>query len=184
MGNIFYFCYFLILTGLFVYVLRLQGVQKMPRTLLLLVIGALVYDNGMSSLGFLIGEGQVLKWLNIPRFVLHVFVTPLICVICYELARGPGCRRLCERQRHGRYGVLAAVLMVVGFIQEIAPMDFVPKTLFGVVTYSHPKPMPPIAAIAANFFVDCRLDPYLAQNRVARLVYNKHAHADHRRHSP
>jgi hypothetical protein len=42
--------------------------------------------------------------------------------------------------------------MVVGFIQEFVPMDFVPKTLSGVVTYSHPKPMPPVGAIVCNFF--------------------------------
>jgi len=152
MGNIFYFCYFLMLAGLFVYVLRLQGVQKLPRALLLLVVGALVYDNGMSSAGFLIGEGEVLKWLNIPRFVLHVFVTPLICVICYELARGAQVPAALRREAAWAVWALTVVLMVVGFIQEFVPMDFVPKTLFGVLTYSHPKPMPPIGAIVANFF--------------------------------
>lgn len=152
MGNIFYFTYFLILTGLFVYVLGLQGTQKMPRTLLLLVIGALMYDNGVSSLGFLIGEGQVLKWLNIPRFVLHVFVTPLICVLCYELARGARVPAALRKKAAWAVWGLAAVLMAAGFFQELAPMDFVPKTLLGVVTYSHTKPMPPIGAIAANFF--------------------------------
>lgn len=153
MGNIIYVSFFLILACLFVYVLRLQGVQKLPRMLLLLVIVGLVYDNGVSSMGFLIGEGQVLKWLNIPRFVLHVFVTPLICVLGFEFARLAQVPAALRRQAPWAVWGLVAVLMVVGFFQEFVPMDFVPKTLFGVVTYSHPKPSPPIAAIVANFFV-------------------------------
>ena len=152
MGNIFYFCFFLILASLFAYLLRLQGAHKLTRMLLLLVIGGLVYDNGVCSLGFLIGEGQVLKWLNIPRFVLHVFVTPLICVIGFELVRGIRVPAALSKAAAWAVWGLAVVLMAVGVIQEIYPMDFVPRTLFGVLTYSHSKPEPPIAAIVANFF--------------------------------
>jgi hypothetical protein len=152
MGNIFYFCFFLILTGLFAYVYRLERVREFPRLLLMLVIGALVYDNGMCSLGFLIGEGPVLKLLNIFRFVLHVVVTPLICVIGFDLVRAARVPVALRRQAAWAVWGLVIALMAFGFMQEIAPMDFVPKNFMGVVTYSHPKPMPPLAAIAVNFF--------------------------------
>jgi hypothetical protein len=151
MGNIFYFSYFLILAGLFVYVLRLQGVQKLPRALLLLVIFGLVYDNGMCSAGFLIGEGQVLKWLTIPRFVLHVFLTPLICVICLKLSRGARVPAALTKSAAGAAWALAIVLMAVGYFQDLASLDLAPRSLLGVVTYTHPKSMPPIAAIVVNF---------------------------------
>lgn len=152
MGNALYFCYFLILAGLLTSVLRLKGVQKQPRNFLLLVIAALAYDNFVTSMGAVIGPGQVLKALNIPRFVLHVFVTPLICVISFEFARSAGVAAALRRQATGVVWALVAALIVVGFVQEIVPMDFVPKTVFGVVTYSHPKAMAPLGAIAANFF--------------------------------
>lgn len=152
MGNIIYFCYFLALAGLFVRVLQLRDAPKRARALVLLVLAGLAYDNGICSVGFVFGTGPALKALNIARFILHVFVTPVLCVICLDLARAVGVTA--ARHRHAPRAVwgFAAVLMLVGFMQDIAPWDFVPKTLFGVLTYTHPKPVPPLAAIAVNFF--------------------------------
>jgi hypothetical protein len=152
MGSFIHLVFAVLLAGLFIYVLRLQGVLKLPRVLLLLVIGPLVYDNAVSGIGFLIGEGEVLKALNIPRFVLHVFVTPLICVIAYELARG---FRVAIAERAGTRWVvwgLAAVLIIIGFFQELNPLHLVPKTHLGILRYTHPVSSPPLAAIVANFF--------------------------------
>lgn len=152
MGSFIHLGFAVVLAGLFIYVLRLQGVPKFPRLLLLVVIGPLVYDNAISGIGFLIGEGQVLKALNIPRFVLHVFATPLICVIAYEIARGFG---VAIAERAGTQWVvwgLVALLILIGFLQELTPLHLVPKTHLGSLRYSHPVPSPPIAAIVANFF--------------------------------
>jgi hypothetical protein len=135
-----------------VQVLRLEGVQKFPRALVLLLMIGLLYDNGMCSIGFLIGEGDLLKGLSIPRFALHVLVTPLICVLSLLFARGAGVPAALSRQASWVVWVLAVFLMAVGFFQELAPMDFVARTRFGVLTYTHSKSMPPIAAIVANFF--------------------------------
>jgi len=151
-GNIFYLSFSLILAGLFVCALRLKNAPGSTRKLLLLAIAGLLYDNGITGMGFLIGEGQVLKALSMPRFVLHVLVTPLICVIAYELARG--FRVALAERPEARWIVLGltAVLVVIGFLQELSPLHLVPKTHLGVLRYSHPVPAPPLAAIVVNFF--------------------------------
>ncbi len=58
-----------------------------PPHMLLPVIGPLPCGSGGSAFGVLPGAGRILKPLNIPRFVLHVFVTPAVCVVRLEIAR-------------------------------------------------------------------------------------------------
>lgn len=152
MGSAIYFGYVLIQAVLWSQVLRMRFARRAPRLLVLLVIACLMYDNGVSSLGVLLGEGQALKALNILRFVLHVFVTPLVCVVCLEVARDARVRAALHRQAARLVWALTIVLMAVGFIQDLAPMDFVPKTVFGVLTYTHTTAVIPIAAIVMNLF--------------------------------
>jgi len=152
MGSAIYFGYVLIQAVLWSQVLRMRFVRPAPRLLLLLVIACLMYDNGVSALGVLLGEGQVLKPLNILRFVLHVFVTPLVCIVCLEVARCARVRAALHRQAARLVWALTIVLMAIGFIQDLAPMDFVPKTVFGVLTYTHTTAVIPVAAIVMNLF--------------------------------
>ena len=51
---------------------------------LLLVIVALLYDNGILALGKFIGEGDLLKALNELRYWLHAFVTPLLVLFAWH----------------------------------------------------------------------------------------------------
>ncbi|MEK9200152.1 hypothetical protein ACH0B5_08845 [Ureibacillus sp. 179-F W5.1 NHS] len=51
---------------------------------LLLVIVALLYDNGILVLGKFIGEGDLLKALNELRYWLHAFVTPLLVLFAWH----------------------------------------------------------------------------------------------------
>jgi len=152
MGSAIYFGYVLIQAVLWSQVLRMRFDRPAPRLLLLLVIACLMYDNGKSALGVLLGEGQVLKALNILRFVLHVFVTPLVCVLCLQIARDARVPAALHRQAVWVVWALTIALVAVGFMQDLAPMDFVPKTVFGVLTYTHTTAVIPIAAIVMNLF--------------------------------
>jgi hypothetical protein len=58
--------------------------------LLLVVLTGLIYDNLIISLGSLIGEGEVLEFLNKLRFLFHTLFTPLLVVIAVELANYAG----------------------------------------------------------------------------------------------
>lgn len=51
---------------------------------LLLVIVALLYDNGILALGKFIGEGDLLKALNELRYWLHALITPLLVLFAWH----------------------------------------------------------------------------------------------------
>ncbi|MBD8026756.1 hypothetical protein H9636_08800 [Ureibacillus sp. Re31] len=51
---------------------------------LLLVIIALLYDNGILALGKFIGEGDLLKALNEIRYWLHALITPLLVLFAWH----------------------------------------------------------------------------------------------------
>lgn len=48
----------------------------------------LFYDNFIISIGSAIGEGQFLKVLNIGRYYIHAFITPLLVMVGYYIATG------------------------------------------------------------------------------------------------
>lgn len=56
---------------------------KTASIILVFVILALIYDNGILAAGDFIGEGELLEILSIPRFWLHAFFTPLLIIFSY-----------------------------------------------------------------------------------------------------
>jgi mannose/fructose/N-acetylgalactosamine-specific phosphotransferase system component IIC len=52
--------------------------------IILLVMLALLYDNGILAVGKFIGEGELLKILNQMRYWLHAIVTPLLVLFAWK----------------------------------------------------------------------------------------------------
>ncbi|CAI6085783.1 hypothetical protein [Cohnella sp. JJ-181] len=77
---------------LLVYGLRigLRDRHMGARYLLFLVTASLIWDNGIVALGRAIGEGTLLERLNLSRFWLHAFVTPLLAPIAWDIAGRAG----------------------------------------------------------------------------------------------
>jgi hypothetical protein len=71
-------------------VLLVQGIRLAKRDLrnignvLLAIILALLYDNGILFLGKYIGEGELLKTLNLARYWLHALITPLLVLFAWN----------------------------------------------------------------------------------------------------
>lgn len=57
---------------------------------LLAVTAALIWDNGIMAAGSTIGEGRLLESLNIGRYWLHAFCTPLLVLASFDLIRRAG----------------------------------------------------------------------------------------------
>jgi hypothetical protein len=55
-------------------------------TILLVVIGTLIYDNLVVSVGALLGEGGLALGLNLPRFLFRLLFLPLLLVSLLEFA--------------------------------------------------------------------------------------------------
>lgn len=153
MGNIFFAIYCLLYIFLIAYAYRLKAAQDLQHKLLLILMTGLLYDNFISFTGFLVGEGALLKGLNIVRYVLHAFATPLLCYIVFTIARKMGVKIFQSRVFEAAVWLLIAGFMLLGYRHELASMDFVPKIRWGVLNYVHAVSSPPLAAILINVFV-------------------------------
>ncbi|WP_150268323.1 hypothetical protein [Paenibacillus tepidiphilus] len=78
--------------GLFGYgiSLYLQDASRSACYSLLAVTAALIWDNGVMAAGRTLGEGDLLESLNMARYWLHAFCTPLLALVSYDLIRRSG----------------------------------------------------------------------------------------------
>jgi hypothetical protein len=153
MGNLFFALYVLLYIILIACTYRLKTARDLQHNLLLLLMAGLLYDNVISATGFLLGEGTLLQRLNIVRYVIHAFATPLLCYIVFALARAMGVKIFQSRVFEAAVWVLVAGFMALGYQYELASMDFVPKIRWGVLNYVHAVSSAPLAAIIINIFV-------------------------------
>ncbi|MBU9711603.1 hypothetical protein [Evansella tamaricis] len=101
---------------------------------LLVVIAALFYDNTILAVGRFIGEGELLKGLNVPRYWMHAFFTPLLIPFALQILRAAGVTW--AKTRLATYVVLAVTALVI--IMEVIPLfDLSLKPVWqqGVLSY-------------------------------------------------
>lgn len=80
MDSILYGAFALAYIALIIWLLQRAEPRFVWSNVLYLLLLALVYDNGIVAIGKLVGEGDMLYYLNYMRFVLHAFITPLLVV--------------------------------------------------------------------------------------------------------
>jgi hypothetical protein len=153
MANIIYLSFSLIYICFFIYAYRLTDKKDLQYKFFLAILAALFYDNLISGIGFLIGAGPVLKFLNFFRFAFHVFITPLLCYIVFKIARKMQVRIFQTSIGELFVWALIIVFIIMGFIHDIAPADLIPQVHWGVLNYTHAEASVPIAVILINVFV-------------------------------
>ena len=153
MANIFYWVYCIFYIYFFLAVYRLKVTAGVYHYLLLLIILGLFYDNFISSVGFLIGEGPVLKFLNFIRYIIHAIFTPLICLIAFKIARALKVKIAQDKRFETAVWVFILALMVLGFTKEVATAEIIPTVRWGMLNYIHAHPSIPVVAILVNLFV-------------------------------
>lgn len=153
MGNIFYLIYVLIYIYLIIYSYRLTASKDLQYKFYLAILVALFYDSLISCIGFLVGEGQLLKFLNFFRYAFHVFITPLLCYIVFKISQKMKVE--ITQRKAGEVAVwsLIIILIVWGFLHGIAPMDLTPSVAWGVLTYDRAEPSILFPVILINVFV-------------------------------
>jgi hypothetical protein len=153
MGNIFYLIYNLIYIYLIIYAFRLTKNKDLQYKFFLLILISLFYDNFISGIGFLIGAGPFLKFLNFFRFVFHVFITPLLCYIVFKIAQRMGVKTAQSKSAEIVVWALILVFIAWGFLHDIVLMDLIPDVQWGVLSYNHAEPSIPFPVILINIFV-------------------------------
>ncbi|PSK89396.1 hypothetical protein CLV63_12632 [Murinocardiopsis flavida] len=112
------------------------------------VAAGLVYDNGVVALGSTLGEGDLLYALNVPRFVIHALVTPLLIVFAAGAARDHGLAWARPRAVHAGFCLAATALIAYGVLAEVVGLSLVPGREGDALRYSAAETAAPIPSIA------------------------------------
>ncbi len=113
----------------------------------LIVIAGIIYDNLIIGFGAYIGEGELLKMLNVPRFAIHAFFTPLIMIFGFGVARRCGVGFAQSRNWHIAICVFTTLMVLLGIYEELIKMNLVVKIEDGTIRYKNDPSSPPIPAI-------------------------------------
>lgn len=103
---------------------RLWQSQRVLYLLLLtLTILALVYDNYVVGFGRFIGEGDLLQSLNLPRYLLHAFFTPLMIMVGFFLARNAGVQWARSNVALYIFGGITVAMIALGTMVDVVNLD-------------------------------------------------------------
>jgi hypothetical protein len=118
--------------------------------LVLIVVYGLAYDNFVIGLGATIGEGDLLKALNAPRFWVHALFTPAMMIAAFGALRMTGSNFAQSKVWHIIICVLATALIALGSYIDILNLDLFYNPDGVVARYSNGFELmkgPPIPAV-------------------------------------
>ncbi len=111
--------------------------QRSLGTLIVIITAAgLAYDNLILALGMSIGVGSTLETLNVPRYLLHAVMTPLLVLTALELARRAGVPMAQSTRNRNIMAGLAVILIGVGMSQSFIGMHLKPACHDGILRYA------------------------------------------------
>ena len=125
--------------------------REQNRLYLLFMVGVilgLAYDNFIIGTGRFIGEGSLLRTLNLPRYLFHAFLTPTMMIVGLHLARNAGVKWAWEKRGTAIFVVLTVLMIAVGVYADV--IDLAMEAAFddGTVRYKNGNAVgPPIPAI-------------------------------------
>jgi hypothetical protein len=137
-----------VMVALAIVALRFRAEAGAVALLVALITVGLAYDNLAVAVGQLIGYGDLLRAVNVPRFWLHALLTPLLIVVGAILVGRLGIGWLRTRIAAVVVSGLVAALIVVGVIEEIVHLELVPEDAGDALRYVNDAVSgPPIPAI-------------------------------------
>lgn len=143
---------FILLTGITARVwLRSRQVGTLA---LLLVMLAMIYEDGVLALGVVIGHGDLLESLSWLRFIGYAVFPPLLVITGVELARRAGVTWLEQRTVRVGMWIVTAALMAFALLVEVIGRELEPRVLNDVVRYMWvSKGVPPLGVILMNLLL-------------------------------
>jgi hypothetical protein len=130
-----------------------NGFFSLSNVLLLVTLG-LLYDNTVLALGHLIGKGDFLKGLNMARYWLHAFLTPLLVLFAWASARAADFTWLRGKAAFLTASLLAPVLVIVELFQNTIGLSLKPVERFGMLSYEAASSHgPPVMVIGVSIIL-------------------------------
>lgn len=139
---------------LFIVLFRLWRRSRSTYTIFpLIVIAGIIYDNLIIGFGAYIGESELLKALNVPRFAIHAFFTPMIMIFAFGVARRVGVGFAKSKAVHVAICIFTILMILLGVYEELFQMNLVPIAEDGTLRYKNSPAAPPIPAIVTIIVV-------------------------------
>lgn len=128
--------------------LRARGAVGGVAVLVAVICAGLAYDNLAVAAGRLIGFGDVLRGVNVPRYWIHALLTPLLIIACGALAGALGVRWPTGRTAAAAGALLVPALIGVGIFQDVVRLRLEPREYADSLRYANAGAEgPPVAAI-------------------------------------
>lgn len=122
--------------------------------MLLLVMLAMIYEDGVLALGVVIGHGPALEALSWLRFIGYAAFPPLLVITGVELARRSGVAWADRRPVRIGSWIVAAALIAFALFVEVIGRELEPRVLNDVVRYMWvSKTVPPLGVIFMNIIL-------------------------------
>lgn len=120
--------------------------------LLLPVIIALLYDNGLLALGKWLGEGSFLKNLNEGRYWLHAMITPLLIPFSLNTLARASFTWAKKRISLSIVWILTLVIIIIEIVTVTMNISMEPSWKYGVLSYRNTSGShgPPIMMISVT----------------------------------
>ncbi len=113
-----------------------------------IVICGIIYDNLIIGLGSYIGEGELLKALNAPRFIIHAFFTPCMMIFAIGVARRCGVGFAQKKSAHLIICLFTTAMIALGVYHEVFHLTLIPAAENGTLRYINEMAQrPPIPAV-------------------------------------
>lgn len=118
--------------------------------MLILTVFALAYDNFAIGLGRVIGESDLLRSINTPRFVMHALFTPLMIPFALYLGRNANINWTKRPLTLILFGTLTLAMIALGVMVDIINLDLIFEPEGDIIRYGNEFAVgPPIPAIIA-----------------------------------
>jgi hypothetical protein len=123
--------------GLFLWCLNLALAYRAPgAALTALIVGGLVYDNLIISLGTTIGIGPLLQSLSWPRFAMHALLTPFMIIAVTQIAVAGGVRWAASPRWRVIAWLLVGAMIVYGAFEHLISLQTFPACFDGILRYT------------------------------------------------
>lgn len=117
--------------------------------IVLAIVYGLVYDNLAIAAGSFLKEGELLKAINVPRFVIHALITPMLIIYSVGMARWAGIGWAQDKMWHTILCLLSTAMIALGAYFDIIRLNLEPERYQDTLRYINVGGIkgPPIAAI-------------------------------------
>ena len=119
-----------------IFIWGLQKHKKTASAIIFFVVVALIYDNGVLAIGHLIGEGTLLKNLNISRYWVHAFLTPTLILFSFFVLKEAGIKFVQKTWVKATFIALTVVAIVVEYFVELQKLKVALQRDYGVLSYA------------------------------------------------